>query len=145
MISVREDRKNKKTFISIDDATPRVRRGLTDALRIIGKENVRHCRQLIRKPPKTGRVYTIGGNRHLASAPGEAPASQTGELSRGVAYRASGWNFMKFGDKAKHGKFLEDGTRRMEARPHLSTTVAERSRDNYNILAEQTGLEINKK
>lgn len=52
---------------------------------------------------------------------------------------------MKFGDRAKHGKFLENGTRNMEPRPHLSTTVSEKSRDNYNEIAVQTGLEINKK
>lgn len=145
MIKVREDRENKTTFISIDDATPRVRRGLKTALHNIGRENTRFCRQLIRKPPKTGRVYTIGGSRHQASAPGEAPANQSGELARKIGFRVSGWSFMKFGDRAKHGKFLENGTRNMEKRPHLSTTVSEKSRDNYNEIAIQTGLEINKK
>jgi len=145
MIEIKEDHENKTTFISVDNATSRIRKGLVKALTSIGKENVRYCRQLIRKPPKTGRVYTIGGRRHQASAPGEPPANQTGNLARSVDFKVSGWNRMEFGDRAPYGKFLEDGTRKMEPRPHLLRTVADRSGDNYNTIAEETGQEIRKK
>ena len=145
MINVTEDRANRITFISIDDATPRVRTGLTAALRTIGKENKKYCKGLIRSLKKTGNIHTIGGRRHQASAPGEPPASQTGALAASIGYRSSGWNYMEFGDKVPYGKFLEGGTRKMEPRPHLTTTAEDKSRDNYNEIVQQTGLELNKK
>ena len=145
MITVKEDRANRQTFLSIDDATKRVRRGLNVALGIIGRENVKYCKELIRKPPKTGNIYTIGRRRHQASAPGEPPATLSGELLRSIKFRVAGWDFMEFGDEAEHGKFLETGTRKMEARPHLTRTVADKSKDNFNELAKQTGLELKKK
>ena len=34
--------------------------------------------------PRTGRIYRRGGVVHQASAPGEAPASDTGELRQSI-------------------------------------------------------------
>lgn len=39
--------------------------------------------RLILRTPKTGRIYYRRGKAHQASAPGEAPASDTGNLVRG--------------------------------------------------------------
>lgn len=145
MIKTKEDPANMRTFVSIDDATIRVRRGLRGGLLTIGKENSRHTKNLIRKPPKTGRLYRTGGRRIRASAPGEAPANRSGRLARSVGYKASGWIRVEFGDRALYGKFLEHGTMKMAPRPHLVRTADEKRRDNYNTIAESTGKEINRK
>lgn len=145
MIRIKEDRANKRTYVSIDDATIRVRRGLRGGLLTIGKENSRHVKKLIRSPPKSGRLYKTGGRRIRASAPGEAPANRSGRLARSVGYRVSGWIRVEFGDRAPYGKFLENGTRKMEPRPHLVRTADEKRRDNYNTIAESTGKEIRRK
>lgn len=132
MIEIRPDTQNKTVFISISNATFKVRKGLKNALIEIGKENVRHTKALIRKQPKTGRFY----GKHRASAPGEPPANRTGKLLRSVRYKSSSWSFMEFGDSAPYGKFLEDGTKKMRPRPHLKRTVREKSRDNFNSIAK---------
>ena len=145
MIRVKEDSANKRTLLTVDNATYRVRRGLREGLLTIGKENSKHVKRLIRKPPKTGRIYSKGGRRIRASAPGEAPANRSGRLARSVGYRVSGWIRCEFGDRAPYGKFLENGTRKMEPRPHLVRTANEKRRDNYNTIAQSTGKEIHRK
>ena len=39
----------------------------------------------IQSPPKTGRIYRHGKVEHQASAPGEAPATDTGNLVNSIA------------------------------------------------------------
>ena len=39
----------------------------------------------IQSPPKTGRIYRHGNVEHQASAPGEAPATDTGNLVNSIA------------------------------------------------------------
>lgn len=91
----------------------------------IGKQLTRYTREIIKKGPKTGRLYYIAGRkkRHRASAAGEAPANLTGRLRKGVNFNVSGWDQMQFGDTVFYGKFLEEGTRKMKPRPHLSKSV----------------------
>lgn len=127
-VSVRADYKNRQVFISIDNATYAIRRGLKDALIEIGRGNVRHTKALIKNPPKTGRMY----GKHQASAPGEPPANWTGKLLKSVKYKAYGWSRMEFGDYVFYGKYLEDED--ILNRPHLSRTVKERSGTNFNII-----------
>jgi HK97 gp10 family phage protein len=124
------DHRNKQVLASIDDAPRKVRLGIRNSLIEIGRENVKHTRKIIKSPPKTGIFY----GQHRASAPGEAPANRTGRLVKSVSYRVFGWSEMQFGDKALYGKFLENGTVKMEPRPHLIKTVQQKSKDNYNSL-----------
>lgn len=145
MIRVKEDRQNMTSFISVDDATYRVRRGLRGALLDIGKENSRHVKKLIRKPPKSGRLYRFKGRRHQASAAGEAPANRSGRLARSVGSKVSGWSRCEFGDRELYGKYLEHGTRKMRPRPHIIRTVNEKRRDNFNSIVQATGKEIRRK
>lgn len=86
-----------------------------------------HAIRLIQQPG-SGRVYTRspGSNRsreHQASAPGEAPATDTGILA-GAMYveRARGSKLSAEvgpADKVQYGKHLEYGTRNMAPRPFL--------------------------
>lgn len=145
MIKIKEDRRNMRTFVTIDNATIRVRRGLRLGLIEIGDENSKHVKKLIRKPPKSGRLYKFKGRRHQASAAGEAPANRSGRLARSVGFKTSGWSRCEFGDRELYGKFLEHGTRRMQPRPHIVRTVEEKRRDNFNSIVQATGKEINKK
>ena len=134
MIHIKNDFRNRKTFISIDKATHNVREGLRDALTEIGKENVRHTQRLIKEPPKTGRFYLFRGRLHQASAPGQSPANRSGKLLKSVRYRTHNWDSMEFGDHVPYGKYLELGTHKMEPRPHLGRTVRQKRRDTYNAL-----------
>lgn len=68
---------------------------------------------------KSGRFY----GAHQASAPGEAPAVDTGDLrnSIGVSQRQKCEAFVTA--SAEHAPYLEFGTRFMSSRPFLSVAV----------------------
>lgn len=88
------------------------------------------ARMLIQSPPKTGRVYKRGNRAHQASAPGEAPATDTGALvnaSKAEQEQAAVWA-VTF--TAEYAKMLEFGTPvQLAARPFLRPAVeAERQR-----------------
>ena len=80
--------------------------------------------------PKSGRVYKRGNVEHQASAPGEAPATDTGRL---IASGRAGAEVK--GDviralveyKVDYAAYLEFGTRKMAPRPYLIPAI-ERNR-----------------
>lgn len=70
----------------------------------------------------SGRIYTRGNITHQASAPGEPPAADTGKYAAtiGFAIERDGLGLVgKVGTGDKRGPWLELGTARMAARPHL--------------------------
>ena len=81
--------------------------------------------RLILDTPKSGRLYRRGNVIHQASAPGEAPASDTGTLVNRME--------TKFNEDDVSGKLvantnyaasLEFGTFKMEPRPFMRPAVA---------------------
>lgn len=58
------------------------------------------------------------GVKYKASAPGEAPASRTGDLRTSYIYRVRN-NYAEVGTPLKYAIALEKGTRKMAPRPHL--------------------------
>lgn len=82
----------------------------------------------IQRGPKTGRTYPpIRGRRgspHTASAPGEAPATDTGRLANSIRTAKDGRSHL-VGTSLEYGLHLEFGTTRMEPRPWLVPAVSE--------------------
>lgn len=84
--------------------------------------------------PGTGRLYGRPGVRgatavlHRASAPGRPPAVDTGRLRASYTWRlgvdARG-DFVEVGTNVIYAPFLEYGTRKMRARPHLRPAINE--------------------
>lgn len=144
MFSIRPNRMNRTVLITIDKAVPTTRKGIRHALTEVGKENTRHLQMLIKNPPKTGRFYRFKDRKHQASAPGQAPADRSGDLRKTAGYRVYGSDKMEFGDRMFYGKFLEEGTKKMKARPHLLRTVREKERDNFVVLANYVHKELTK-
>lgn len=96
--------------------------GVTAAIGIVENRAV----HLIMSPPKTGRIYRRRGIEHQASAPGEAPASDTGTLVNMRRIELLPEELAaKLIFSAKHAPFLERGTRRMEPRPFARRALAE--------------------
>jgi HK97 gp10 family phage protein len=124
---------------------PHSDKAISNALHEIGADNVKHLRGLIKAKDKTGTVYIVRGRRHIASAPGEPPASLSGRLSRTAGYIVRGTTQVEFGDKAPYGKFLEEGTVNMDPRPHVERTVNDKARDTRNSLIEHTQRTVLKK
>jgi hypothetical protein len=85
----------------------------------------------INRGPASGRVYTRttegGGKKtHQASKAGEAPAADDGNLA-GSYKRQEGENSLTqyVSSNLKYSRFLEFGTTRMAARPHLLPSLEE--------------------
>ncbi len=85
----------------------------------IGREGVR----LIESGPKTGRLYKRGKKVHQASAPGEAPASDIGNLAASEYAKRIRQAFWHVGFTAEYGLALEFGTPRILPRPFLRPAV----------------------
>lgn len=99
-----------------------------------GKLVVNELVRILTTGPRTGRVYTIRGKKHQASAPGEPPAKLTGRLAKSAGYRAVGPEYMQVGEEAFYAGWLEQGTSRMAERPHLRVAVDRTSTDVMNTL-----------
>ena len=83
----------------------------------------------IQTGPKSGRIYEKYNPRrtHRASAPGQAPASDTGNLVSQIRVREENKDLIKVESNALYSSFLEFGTSKMLARPFLFP-ASERSR-----------------
>ena len=83
----------------------------------------------IQTGPKSGRIYDKYNPRrtHRASAPGQAPASDTGNLVRNIVVKQENPDLVKVESNAIYSSFLEFGTSKMLARPFLFPAT-ERSR-----------------
>ena len=77
----------------------------------------------IMNPPKSGRIYRRGNVVHQASAPGEAPATDTGNLVNSAYTKKLGDSDYETGFTAEYAAALEFGTARMAPRPYLRPAV----------------------
>lgn len=69
--------------------------------------------------PKSGRAYQRGESVHIASAPGEAPAVDSGKLINSIRAEVIDSKRAVVAVTAEYGAYLEFGTRRMAPRPYL--------------------------
>ena len=75
--------------------------------------------------PKTGKQYTRGNVTHQASAPGEAPATDTGRLASATEYSMTGKLSAEVSNSVIYGPMLEFGTQSIEPRPAWRPAVQE--------------------
>ena len=75
----------------------------------------------IQSGAKSGIVYEKYNPRreHRASAPGQAPASDTGNLVSKIIVRQKSQDVTSVESNANYSAFLEYGTSKMEARPFM--------------------------
>ncbi len=105
---------------SIEAARRGALRGVTVGANIVRNEVLR----LILRTTKSGRVYRRRGIEHQASAPGEAPASDTGTLVRQITVIVDPDTLTaKVNSGAAHAPHLEFGTEKMEPRPHMRVAL----------------------
>ena len=108
----------------IHKASARVReevaKEITKGLFVSAKRVEKEAKKSILSGKKSGREYTRGSVTHRASAPGQAPASDTGRLANSIngdLEPRKGSAFVRVA--AKYGKPLEFGTSKFAARPFL--------------------------
>jgi HK97 gp10 family phage protein len=100
-----------------------------------------HAVKAVQKGPKSGRLYVRGNVKHQASAPGQAPATDTGNLAGSIAWNveASTLTADIFAGAA-YAVPLELGTVKMAARPFLGPALdetAERGLKIFNAALER--------
>lgn len=80
----------------------------------------------MQRTPKTGKKYKRGKRWHIASSPGNRPAIDTGQLLRSIVMDVR-IDEVEVGVKsgAPYAKYLEEGTKKMKARPFLAPAIAE--------------------
>lgn len=112
---------------ALKGADEQVRQAAADALRDAADDVAARAQQLVLEPPKTGLVYKRGNTRHQASAPGEAPASDTGNLVNLIGVDAVDTQRLRVSifSSAKYSFFLEFGTSKMAPRPFLRRALSE--------------------
>jgi hypothetical protein len=79
----------------------------------------------IMNPPKSGRIYRRGNVAHQASAPGEAPATDTGNLVNSAYTKKLGQADYETGFTAEYAAHLEFGApnAHIAPRPYLRPAV----------------------
>jgi len=79
----------------------------------------------IMNPPKSGRIYRRGNVVHQASAPGEAPATDTGNLVNSAYTKKLGQADYETGFTAEYAAHLEFGApnAHIAPRPYLRPAV----------------------
>lgn len=88
----------------------------------------RHTKNLL-VGERSGHVYSIRGKAHQASAPGEPPAVDTGNLKNSLRVLEVTDDYASFGTSADYAAYLEFGTRNMAARPYLRPAAENSVRD----------------
>ena len=69
---------------------------------------------------RSGRIYRLrGGKEHQASAPGESPAVDIGNLKSSLRVLEVTDDSASFGTGVEYAAHLEFGTRNMAARPYM--------------------------
>ena len=96
----------------------------------------RDVKDMIQRGDKTGRVYQRGNITHRASAPGEAPATDTGTLVSSIYYEPQSGLLSMIGSRLAYAYYLEFGTMRIAPRPSWMPAV-EANRDKFNRLVEE--------
>ncbi len=101
-----------------------MRAGIGTALAISVVELDAYAKQKISGGGRSGRTYRRRTVTHQASAPGEFPKSDTGQLVSSLFFRIAANKLGAFfGTKLAYGRYLEFGTSRMRARPWLRPTL----------------------
>lgn len=146
--------KNKQVFLQLAKINKLTEDGVRRAYYQMGKTFRKYASEKILGGPKSGRIYSRGnGHKHQASAPGEFPANDKGNLRRSLNFLVTGSEKLTFGAggerrtkdservdkktgkkksyksriiyKAPYAKFLETGTPKMKPRSYLLRTIQE--------------------
>lgn len=112
-------------------------RGVVRGAHAVQEEAIR----LVQDPPKTGRTYRRRGVEHQASAPGEAPASDTGNLAGNITVDEPNLATLTVTVTArtKYSAALEFGTPTIEPRSFMRVALqSKRVEIEADIAAEIT-------
>ena len=97
--------------------------------------------KLLQKGSRSGETYKSHGRQHVASAAGEPPKTDTGNLASNInvdhAQKSGGSIVAKVVSNAAYSNYLENGTRFIEPRPFLAPAL-EKNKEKIQELIVQT-------
>lgn len=96
----------------------------------------RDVKDAIDRGAKSGRLYRRRNIEHRASAPGQAPATDTGFLLSSIYYERNTPLSATVGSRLDYAYYLEFGTVRIEPRPAW-LPATEKNREKFNRLLEE--------
>ena len=96
----------------------------------------RDVKDLMDRGTKTGRIYRRRNIEHRASAPGQAPATDTGFLLSSIYYERNTPLSATVGSRLAYAYYLEFGTLRIAPRPAW-LPATEKNREKFNRLLEE--------
>ena len=91
---------------------------------------------------KNGRAYKVGGVVRIASAPGQAPANQTGRLAGSLSARTEKQGKVVSGiasASTEYAAMLEFGTQKMAARPYMQPAL-DRNAEKIKEIFKREGM-----
>jgi len=162
----RIQRENEKVIAELKNIPEEIKGALDEELTFAGEAIRTAIIMNLQRGKKSGRVYLFRGAHpgekadryfkapqghfypavkrnkpHQASAPGESPATDTGELvSRIVSLAQSGGvEVGALAGKNKVPLWLEEGTRFMAARPYIEPAIKETENEIENNIAKAIG------
>lgn len=123
----------KELRAKLQSMTADVRKAASDAVVGSAVELRADVVKSIHRWPASGRIYTKynPSRTHQASAPGQAPMTDTGRLANSVFFDKVGDLTAVVGSNLIYALYLEHGTTQMAARPFFRPAV-ERMRPKFN-------------
>lgn len=124
-----------------DNIIPQLRKRLPAAVDAVVQKTAAEVEKNAKEAmegPKHGRTYRVSktGKAHTASAPGEAPAIDTGLLHSSIMHYSEGVGKASVDVYADYGRDLEFGTRKMAARPFLRPAVEKAAKAFFEALRQ---------
>jgi hypothetical protein len=115
--------------ITVNDRTPELFQKMQAALNRFVRKGAFYIEGRLKASmaePKSGRAYRRGKEGvHIASAPGESPAVDSGNLTGSITVLMENTLEAKIGTPVEYALFLEEGTSRMAPRPLWERTAKE--------------------
>jgi hypothetical protein len=133
----------KELAAALRNASKDMQAAVADAVTATGLELRGDVVKRIQRGPATGRTYQRRGVTHTASAPGQAPATDTGRLAGvGVLFEQVGPVSVTVGSPLVYAAYLEYGTTRMAPRPAWRPAVEAMTPKFRNRLLRALGMAL---
>lgn len=112
---------------ALDDLSDDIQEQVEKVVLATGLEIQGDIKKRIQRGPATGRTYRkYNPNRlHTASAPGEAPATDTGRLVNSITFKDEGKASVSVFSLLAYARYLEFGTFEIAPRPSWVPAVEE--------------------
>lgn len=125
-------------IITVKDDTPELLQKIEAAIGRFVKKGAAYIEGQLKSSmaePKTGRRY----GTHVASAPGESPAVDSGNLTGSITQIFPSTLEARVGTPVEYASYLEDGTSRMAPRPLWAPTAKESLPTLEKMLKQEVG------